>query len=67
MACRAMLSVRVRSALLPVMALSGEGPFPSSPRASCQVLRLLSARKPMRHRCGIGGSGYYGSVMSDVS
>lgn len=34
----AMLSVTVRSALLPVMAVSGGGLFPSSPSGSCRVL-----------------------------
>lgn len=45
MARCALLGVRVKSSPLPVMDLSGGGLFPSSPCASCQVLRLLSATK----------------------
>lgn len=66
-ACWAMLSGRVLSALLPVMALWGGGLCPSSPRASCHVQLLLSTIKPTWHRCRIEGSGYHGSFYKFTS
>lgn len=63
-ACCAMFSVRLRSALLPVVVLSGGGPL--SFHTSClmpQVVRLLSATKPLSHRGGLEGSGFYDNTV----